>query len=253
MIASRHTLQSLRPLSELASGREHGDRLRYMAGCRCSECRRANSRYENARAAARRAGDWNGIVPAKMAREHIARLSVAGIGRRQVADASGVAKSIVSGIARGDRPNLRASTERAILAVTKEAAADHALTDAGPTWKLLDDLIATGYTKAHLARELGYKVPALQIRRTQCTVRTAYQVTLLHKRLRRVPAKAAARLIDDLRAEGYRQSQIEALLLKLAQESNQPAPDARIYGGFINADAADLLKRLHLEMTGEAA
>ncbi len=51
--------------------------------------------------------------------------------------------------------------------------------------------VLTGYTKAHLARELGYQVPALQLRRDRVTARNAYDVQQLHQRLRRVPAAAS--------------------------------------------------------------
>ncbi len=46
--------RGLRPIGELARNRPHGDRLRYMAGCRCPACRGANP-----------------IVPADAARAHI--------------------------------------------------------------------------------------------------------------------------------------------------------------------------------------
>ncbi len=39
----------------------HGTRARYVSGCRCDDCRRANRLYERARYAARAGGDWNGL------------------------------------------------------------------------------------------------------------------------------------------------------------------------------------------------
>lgn len=59
----------------LAKDKPHGTRLRYMAGCKCMLCRAANSRYETERAAARKNGDWNGLVSAIHARRHILKLS----------------------------------------------------------------------------------------------------------------------------------------------------------------------------------
>jgi hypothetical protein len=240
------TLRGLRPLSELAANRPHGDRLRYMAGCHCAECRRANCDYEKQRVAARAAGDWNGIVPAQRARAHLLELRAAGVGRRQVADASGVGEVIVANIGIGSRLNIRARTERAILAVTAKAVADGALVDARPTWKRLNQLLAWGYTKAHLARELGYERAAIQIGRKQCTARNAYDVERVHERLRRVPHKATARLLADLSSEGYRQSQIDRLLADLAAREGRPAPDLTVHAGrFVDAVAADLVRRLH--------
>lgn len=54
--------RGLKPIAQLAANRDHGDRVRYLAGCRCTDCRRANSAYESARQKARAAGDWNGFV-----------------------------------------------------------------------------------------------------------------------------------------------------------------------------------------------
>ena len=75
--------RGLKPAAVLAQQRPHGDRLKYVGGCRCAECRKANTEYEKARAKARRAGDWNGIVSAKKARQHILQLRLAG-GRERV-------------------------------------------------------------------------------------------------------------------------------------------------------------------------
>ena len=247
------SISALRPVAELAAGRPHGDRLRYLAGCRCADCRRSNTEYERGRAAARKAGEWNGIVPAERTRAHIASLALAGVGRRQVADASGVAESIVVGIARGDRKNVRAATERAILGVNGQAIADRALIDAGPTWQLLDELVATGYSKAHLARELGHSSPAIQIRRTQCTVRTAYDVQRLHQRLRRVPAQATQQLSEELREEGYRPDRVERLVGEMAARQGMAPPDLQVHGEWISASAANLVAQLHAELTGEPA
>jgi hypothetical protein len=182
----------------------------------------------------------------------VLELSAAHVGRRQVADASGVAESIIVKIANGDRLNIRARTERSILAVTKDAVADHALVAAGPTWKLLNELLATGYSKVRLARELGND-RALQIGRSQVTVRTAFEVKKLHKRLRRVPAKATLKRIAALRDEGYRPSRINAMAADLARLAGNPAPDLTVYGEWISAGAADLIEQLHANLTAEVA
>lgn len=243
----------LKPVSELAKDRPHGDRLRYMAGCRCADCRRANTEYEKSRAAARKAGNWNGLVPAQRARAHMAALSTASVGRRQVADASGVADSILFKIISGERLKIRALTERAILAVTPAAAADHALIDAAPSWELLDDLLAVGFSKADLARELGMKTPALQINRSRVTVRNAHDVLLMHQRLRCVPFKATERLIRELREEGFRQDRIEAMATERAALRGLAAPDFRVRNGYVNANTAALVLSLHEELTREPA
>lgn len=173
----------MRPILELAADRPHGVRLKYMAGCRCMLCRAANSRYETERAAARKAGDWNGLVSAKAARRHIEKLSRAGIGYKAVADASGVAASIVLKIKQGRKSQIRKRTETRILDVDAGARANNSLVPAGPTWRLIQKLIEReGFSKAEIARRLGYRTPALQLRKDRIFARTAIAVERLYNR-----------------------------------------------------------------------
>ncbi|MBL8387038.1 MAG: hypothetical protein JNK17_02255 [Hydrogenophaga sp.] len=245
------SLRGLKSAAELSKDRPHGDRLRYMAGCRCDACRRANSAYENARQQARKRGEWNGLVPAEKARAHVLALREKGIGRRQVADAAGVSETSLSLMLSGRRTKIRAMAERALLAVTEAAVADGAYIDAGPTWKLLDELVATGYTKAEIAIALGYSRGALQFSREQCTAANAYQVERLYARWRRVPAGPSLALIAELREEGYRPDRIERMLRELADRLHQDTPNLDTRSGFIHAGTAELLERLHLSVTGE--
>lgn len=167
----------------LFADRPCGTRQRYMAGCRCSLCRKANSNYENERQKARRRGDWNGIVSADSACAHMKRLSYQGIGRKAVGAATDIADSILHQVASGTRKFIRARTERKILAVTVDCISDGALKPAKKTWKLLDQLIAEGYRKGYLARALGFKGLGIQVGRKYVLVRTEQKVMRLHKRL----------------------------------------------------------------------
>lgn len=243
--------RGLRPVSELGARRDHGDRLRYMAGCRCTDCRQANTQYERSRADARKAGDWNGIVPADKARAHMAALSAQGVGRRSVGDVSGVGDTILSEIIAGRKTRIRARTERAILAVTPQAAADGALVDAAPTWLLLDELIADGYTKTELARALGSTAatPALQIQRTQCTVRHAFDVQKLHAQLRLIDAGDTLRLLADLSEEGFHRDRVIRMLADLAAQRGTGAPDLVVRKGRIRITTARIVAELHEQLT----
>ncbi len=175
--------RGLRPIAELAAERPHGDRLRYLAGCRCADCRAANARYERERIAARRAGDWNGIVPADRARAHLRKLSRAGVGRRAVAAASDVAETVLQDIRTGRKKRIRARTERLILAVGKAQASDRALTSARRTHQLIAELLEEGYTEAFLAARMGYRNRYLQFGAETVTVRTAARVARIHREL----------------------------------------------------------------------
>lgn len=238
--------RGLRRIADLAAVRPCGDRLRYMAGCRCAACRRANTDYENARAKARKGGDWNGLVPAAAARAHLAELSKHGIGRRTVQDAASVAGSVLVAIIDGSKTRIRARTERQILAVNTACAADHALIDAGPTWQLLDELTALGYSRAYLARQMGYANPSLQLNRRRVTVRNAYEVQRLHARLRHVPATPTLALLAELSEEGFNRHRVARQLAELAVAKHfDTPPDMTVRRGSIRQQTAELVRELH--------
>lgn len=178
-----YALHGLKPMSELAADKPHGDRLRYIAGCRCFQCRRANSDYERQRKAARLAGDWNGIVPADRARAHLMSLSRRGVGKRAVAAATDVCHTVVHDIRSGRKTQIRARTERKILAVTPRMVSDRALVKPGRTFRLIELLLEEGFTKAELARRLGYRNGALQFRRDRMTAKNVQRVESLYRRL----------------------------------------------------------------------
>ena len=129
------------------------------------------------------------------------------------------------------------------------ATADLDLVPAGETWKLLDRLIEDGYAEAELARRLGSSTPALQISRTEVTVRTAREVRALSQRLKMCDAVPTLRFLANLREEGFRQSAIDARLAELATELGQEKPDLVGRGGRIREDAAALIRILHERMT----
>lgn len=205
--------RGLKPAAILAANRAHGDRLRYIGGCRCDLCRAANTAYERDRKKARLAGDWNGIVSAENARRHIAHLASIGVGRRAIGDATDIADTVLVAIKSGDKQNIRARTERLILAVTAEVAADHALVDAAPTWKLIGELLAAGFTKTEISHRLGNKTHALQLGKKQVLVKHAAQMKRIHNELINsdqglIDARPTWRIIEKLRTEEYTDKQI---------------------------------------------
>jgi hypothetical protein len=128
---------------------------------------------------------WNGLVSAEPARVHMATLSKRGIGYKSIADAASVARSIIAGIARGERSQVRAQALARILAVDEQAAADGARINGAETWRLLRELITAGYRKSRIAELLGARAkhPALQIQRGRVLATTARKVKLLHVEL----------------------------------------------------------------------
>lgn len=177
-------IQRIAALKIAAARRPHGTRARYIgASCRCMLCRAANSRYQCSRDARRRTGDFpDGNVSAETARLYILRLRHKGIGYKAVADAASVARSIIAKILRGERLQIRASTEQRILACDSGARADGALVYSAGTWKLIDELLARGYSKAQLARWLGRMTPSLQLNRPgKITARNASAVERMYR------------------------------------------------------------------------
>ncbi|MEW5833609.1 MAG: hypothetical protein AB1832_00975 [Pseudomonadota bacterium] len=174
--------RGLRPAAELAANRPHGDRLRYVGGCRCDACRKANSAYESARQRARKAGDWNGIVSAEAARAHMVKLSRKGVGRRAIAAATDIADTLLSAIRTGRKTRIRARTERLILGVTPAVASDHAIQSAARVHRLIERLLEEEYSEEYLAKRLGYATGRLQFG-DRITVKNAARVERLYREL----------------------------------------------------------------------
>lgn len=177
------SLPQMKPVYVLAAPKPHGTRLKYLGGCRCLPCRAANARYESLRIRARRAGDWNGMVSAGRARRHLLALARSGVGRRTVADISGVPQSTVHQIRSGRRRRIRARTERHIFLVNSRAMNEARLVPADRAWRMISRLLDEGFSKAEIARRLGYRFPALQLNRRRVTARTAVRVERFYRRI----------------------------------------------------------------------
>jgi hypothetical protein len=169
------------PRPESFGDRAHGERLRYLAGCRCALCKEANNAYARMRGKMVRAGFSDPMIDAGEVLRHVRRLARKGIGQRTIADAARTSRASVHAIVLGRKTKLRRSTAARILAVSADAAGDAALVSAKSTWAKLERLLAEGFTKGELARRLGMKTPALQIRRDRVTVRTRDRVARFYR------------------------------------------------------------------------
>lgn len=198
------------------SHRAHGTHAKYvLEKCRCEPCTVANTDYNTRRnhAVARPDELWLPYVPAGRARRHLAELAAAGVGLKTVSKLSGLGHGVLSKLVYGDRARgmapskrIRPATEAKILAVTLETVverADRHHVPAGPTWELLDDLIARGYPKAWLAKRITKNPNAegLQIKRTWVYARTARRVAALHRLLGDRPGPGRKNPWDTVRRE----------------------------------------------------
>ena len=166
-----------------AARRPHGARPRYVAGCRCLLCRAANSRYSCERDRARRSeGDRRELVSTARVLAHLRELSKAGVGYKSAADAAGVGRTTVQAIVSGRQSRCRMNVERALLGVTAEAVAGGALIEAGPTWKLIDELVDRGFSKRQIARWCGW-ANAIQLKRDRIKAASAARVRRMYELL----------------------------------------------------------------------
>jgi hypothetical protein len=177
--------------------RAHGSHAKYaIERCRCEPCRKAQRDYNRnrLRQLARPDGTWCPYVDAGPAREHIEWLRTCGVGIKTVAKLTGISHGTLSKLMYGDpqrnmRPSkrIRPATAEKVLAVMPAMAAGGQKVPAGATWRLLDDLIGRGWSRAELARRLGTKGPGLQVRHTMVRASTARAVELLHAELVQMP------------------------------------------------------------------
>lgn len=173
--------------------RPHGYARYKLDRCRCNPCGWAVSQYETHRLAAIAAGTWQPYVDAAPARAHLQALSAAGVGRRRVAELTGIADSAIGRIMYGGpgrRPptrRIRPDNERLILAIPVEEApvADGQNVDATGTIRRIQALHCLGWTFTAMADRIGWTVSNLNMLLTATAVRrtTADLVAGLYEQL----------------------------------------------------------------------
>ncbi len=182
------------------TAKRHGTRGAYVAGCRCPEARRANTRYAHerkrrtAKAAFGAAPPYT--VPVETARDVLQQLEATGWTRRQIEAASGIKRDRLSRIAGGTaRPvstTVFHSTYRRLddLRRLPTPIAPSALIDGTGTHRRLQALVTIGYPKCELAQMLGIG-RSLQLR-DRVTKRNADKVAELYQQLQHTPGPSPA-------------------------------------------------------------
>jgi hypothetical protein len=182
---------------------EHGTRNCYNhgpsgrgPGCHCDDCRQASRDYKNARIRAIAYGRWQPFVDAEPVREHLLTLSKAKIGRRRVAELSGIHPSRLLKILYGapDQPpprQIRQETAEAILAVSTHAGPSPKVpVDGTGARRRLQALAACHWTPRVLAAEAqsaGVRISPTTLRAImrgeQITGKTDEAVRAMYQRL----------------------------------------------------------------------
>jgi predicted chitinase len=123
------------------------------------------------------------LVDSAETREHLRRLSRAGIGSRQVELISGVKRSVIQNAKSGRTKNLRVVNSEAILAVTlHDHVSDKALVDARMSHRLIREMHKHGIRCVDIARVMGYANGKLQQTwRKRITHRNAKRILLVHQ------------------------------------------------------------------------
>jgi hypothetical protein len=121
---------------------------------------------------------------------HLQALQAAGVGLRTLGQHGGLSRSRLTELVNGasynrDRPRRRRLKHATALSILEITAADvtlpgAALVDGRETWRLIEELLAAGATRADIATALGFRVPHLQIRREKVLQRTEAAVRALH-------------------------------------------------------------------------
>lgn len=153
--------------------RPHGRTKYVVEKCRCDVCRAAVAAYERER----RRRVEPAYVDAAEARAHVRWLGTQGVGWQRVAECSGVPAGSVSRLLYGQpgrvpSKRIRQSTAERLLAVTPADRRPRSTIPPGPTWELVDRLLAAGVTRRAIAERLGQR-RTLQLSRVAVTARHA--------------------------------------------------------------------------------
>jgi len=167
--------------------RPHGTYAKYVVEkCRCDDCRAANRVYERRRCRERAERRW-GVRPplfvdATETREHLFRLSAAGIGPKQIEILAGVGRTAQWKIRSRRVRRVRPQTAEAILGVSLSSHVFmRSKIDATQAKEIIVWLQGQGWTKTRIAQTLGY-ARALQLARAEtCTLRTLRKLETLQR------------------------------------------------------------------------
>lgn len=131
------------------------------------------------------------LVSTKAVLRHIESLRANGIGTRIISNRAGVNRGVLVRIISGEIKRTRKETVQKILGVALTPA-DGSRVDARHTWDLLGVLFAAGYRKGAIAKMLGRKTRALQIRQDVVLHSTEAAVEKLYAALWLKDAKVRA-------------------------------------------------------------
>lgn len=169
----------------------HGERARYIRGCRCDACSDANYRYMSRLRLEYEHGHTRRVNSAPVA-DHVRTLLTAGWNQRQIADAARCAQRIIGSLATDSQPTTHGDIAARILAIKPHPVPPPAqYADATGTTRRVRALVAIGYPVSHLATAIGiWPANLSRIARgdlAQVTVGTANATARVYRELSRRP------------------------------------------------------------------
>lgn len=147
----------------------------YKHGCRCEDCVTAQRRYDKSRRVRRARGTF-GLVPVDRARAHVEQLVAAGVSRKTIALAIGYQQSTSLNTTL-NRDVIRRTTERRILAVTRDDSTGFGYVDATGTTRRLRALACMGWKLWIIAEKAGINMDTASDMRQGKTPRTTERVS----------------------------------------------------------------------------
>lgn len=139
----------------------HGERARYLRGCRCRDCLNAHYRYMSQYRLDRERGQKR-RVDSTQAATRINELLATGWNQAQIATAAGTSRRSISYILSGTSPTISRNTERRILTIhPDQTPPPPGCVDPTGTIRRVRALAAIGYPIAHIADAAGMHRDAL--------------------------------------------------------------------------------------------
>ncbi len=157
----------------------HGTSARYASGCRCENCRTAMARYQRKRAAARRSGDYRGVVPADSARAHLETIKAAGLSLNLLSRLSKIDSFYLFCVMAGRKKNIRADFADVILAWTPEIIAGEKKVRTADARRLIEDLEQRGFGLADVSVVSGVEESKLAEIKTRPYIETRIERAVL--------------------------------------------------------------------------
>lgn len=167
---------------------EHGTRARYSFNrCRCQPCRDANNTYQKMRYRIAMGYEQGPTVDAYESRKLLDGYLKAGYSERTIAHVCGISRSTIQKMLKPRYNKRGARTITRINAAKLEQfslagviAGEFGFVPAAPIWSLVNGILATGMTKAAIARALGSQTDSLQLGHIRVGWRSAKAVCELY-------------------------------------------------------------------------